>query len=150
MTHIVAFNFFAVSISSTARNKQGIERGRFFKYVWHRECIYPRRFRVGVGHERHTLFRRARALVEVFARKEYRMDCDCSLDLAHSLLEVGMTPIRFHTVDEQRCQRTEPGDRQIAERRYDARRDREISSDNYRRPTWAMNIRSQEQPKRVK
>src|ERR1700740_1277786 len=89
-----------------------------------------RNLRFGVGHERPTLFRTARALVEVFARKEYRMDCDCRLDLAHSLLEVGMSPTRFHTVDEQRCQRTEPGARQIAKRSYDARRDRAISSDN--------------------
>ena len=36
-------------------------------------------------------------------QKEYRMDCDCSLDLAHSLLEVvGMTPKRFHNGGDQR------------------------------------------------
>jgi hypothetical protein len=35
------------------------------------------------------------------ARQEYRMDCDCSRDLAHSLLEVGMTPTRFQVSEER-------------------------------------------------
>jgi hypothetical protein len=65
------------------------------KPFWHRECNYPKVLRFGAGHERHTFFRRAREPVEVFAGKAYRLDCDCSLDLAHSLLEVGMTPARF-------------------------------------------------------
>jgi hypothetical protein len=73
------------------------------KPFWHRECISLRVERFGVGYDRHAFFPRTRVPVEVFAPKEYRMDCDCSLDLAHSLLEVvGMTPKRFHNGGDQR------------------------------------------------
>lgn len=58
--------------------------------------------RLGVGYDRHAFFSRTRVPVEVFAPKEYRMDCDCSLDLAQLLLEVGMTPTRFHNGGDQR------------------------------------------------
>ena len=46
--------------------------------------------RFGVSYDRHPFFPGTRVPVEVFAQKEYRMDRDRSLHLAHLFLEVGL------------------------------------------------------------